>query len=85
MLAPRKTTDLKESERTGLPRRPFIEPLGFSLRLNLWYAAFFVAGAFLLFSLAYILLVREFREIDRDFEPKLIHTLRGAGYSLRLP
>ena len=43
-----------------------MRPLGFSLRLNLWYTAFFVAGAFLLFSLAYILLVREFRELDRE-------------------
>jgi signal transduction histidine kinase len=47
-------------------RRPLIEPLGFSLRLNLWYTAFFIAGAFLLFSLAYILLVRELRESDRE-------------------
>jgi signal transduction histidine kinase len=49
-----------------MPRRPLIQPLGFSLRLNLWYTAFFVVGAFLLFSLAYVLLVREFRELDRE-------------------
>ena len=49
-----------------MPRRPFFQPLGFSLRLNLWYTAFFVAGAFLLFSLAYILLVRQLRESDRE-------------------
>ncbi len=28
-----------------------MRPLGFSLRLNLWYTAFFIVGAFLLFSL----------------------------------
>jgi len=62
----RKSVEPKD--RTGAKpfRRRFIEPLGFSLRLNLWYTAFFVAGAFLLFSLAYVLLVREFREIDRE-------------------
>jgi signal transduction histidine kinase len=47
-------------------RRPLFQPLGFSLRLNLWHTAFFVAGAFLLFTLAYVLLAREFREIDRE-------------------
>ncbi|HNJ42826.1 MAG TPA: winged helix-turn-helix domain-containing protein, partial [Acidobacteriota bacterium] len=24
-------------------------------------------------------------KIDRDFEPKLIHTIRGAGYMLKEP
>jgi two-component system copper resistance phosphate regulon response regulator CusR len=24
-------------------------------------------------------------KLDRDFEPKLIHTVRGAGYVLRVP
>jgi signal transduction histidine kinase len=47
-------------------RRPFIEPLGFSLRLNLWYTAFFVVGAFLLFSLGYVLLMRELHVIDQE-------------------
>jgi signal transduction histidine kinase len=61
MLAPRKPTGPKERARP-----PLIEPFGFSLRLNLWYTAFFIGGAFLLFALAYILLVREFREIDRE-------------------
>jgi len=70
MLAPRKPTgstteSTDPKEHAGLPRRPLIQPLGFSLRLNLWYTAFFVAGAFLLFSLAYILLARELRESDR--------------------
>jgi signal transduction histidine kinase len=68
MLAPRKPIPLavdSTAKKEGA-RRPFLEPLGFSLRLNLWYTAFFVLGAFLLFSLAYILLVREFREIDRE-------------------
>ncbi len=44
----------------------FAQPLGFSLRLNLWYTAFFVSGAFLLFLLAYFLLMRELRELDRE-------------------
>jgi two-component system, OmpR family, response regulator len=31
-------------------------------------------------------LVHRLREkVDKDFEPKLIHTVRGAGYVLRLP
>ncbi len=32
-----------------------------------------------------VLVCRLRNKIDRDFEPKLIHTLRGAGYSLRSP
>ena len=32
-----------------------------------------------------VLVCRLRNKIDRDFEPKLIHTLRGSGYSLRLP
>jgi len=71
MLAPRKPTGLTTEatvpkKRAGLPRRFLIQPLGFSLRLNLWYTAFFIVGAFLLFSLVYVLLVREFRELDRE-------------------
>jgi signal transduction histidine kinase len=42
------------------------QPLGFSLRLNLWYTGFFIFGAVLLFLLAYFLLTRELREIDRE-------------------
>jgi signal transduction histidine kinase len=64
MLAPRKPTEA--NERAGLLRRFRIEPLGFSLRLNLWYTAFFVVGAFLLFFLAYFLLVRELHESDLE-------------------
>jgi signal transduction histidine kinase len=41
-------------------------PLGFSLRLNLWYTAFFVFGVLLLFLIAYFLLARELREFDRE-------------------
>jgi signal transduction histidine kinase len=62
MLAPRK----RIIDFLKPPRRRLIEPLGFSLRLNLWYAIFFVFGAFLLFVLAYVLLYRELRESDRD-------------------
>jgi signal transduction histidine kinase len=47
-------------------RKPGLEPLGFSLRLNLWYSMFFVLGAFLLFSLGYILLAREMNASDRE-------------------
>jgi len=47
-------------------RRTNFEPLGFSLRLNLWYTGFFIAAAVLLFLFAYLLLMREFREIDRE-------------------
>jgi signal transduction histidine kinase len=61
MLAPRKPISAMASGRRWL-----LEPLGFSLRLNLWYTAFFVAGAFLLFLLAYVLLMRELRESDRE-------------------
>jgi signal transduction histidine kinase len=42
------------------------EPLGFSLRLNLWYTLFFVLAAVLLFLLAYLLLAHELRAIDRE-------------------
>ena len=71
MLAPRKPTgstlaSTEPKKRAGLPRRPLIQPLGFSLRLNLWYTVFFIAGAFLLFSLAYILLARQLIARDRD-------------------
>jgi len=58
-------------------RRPLIRPLGFSLRLNLWYTAFFLLGAFLLFSLAYILLIREFREIDREIVKTKLDAFRA--------
>src|SRR5580700_7199336 len=57
----------KERPRRSLLKRlVFFKPLGFSLRLNLWYAGFFVFGAFVLFSLAYLLLTRELRESDRE-------------------
>lgn len=47
-------------------RLPFFDRLGFSLRLNLWYAGFFVFGAIILFSIAYVLLVRQLNQRDRD-------------------
>ena len=59
MVAPRKPISLHERPR-------LTDPLGFSLRLNLWYTAFFIVGAFLLFALAYVLLGRELRESDRE-------------------
>ena len=58
-------------------RRPILEPLGFSLRLNIWYTAFFVVGALLLFSLAYILLGRELREIDREIVASKLDACRA--------
>jgi signal transduction histidine kinase len=71
MLAPRKPISPKfpKSKPKAPPthrRRFWFEPLGFSLRLNLWYTAFFIAGAFLLFSLAYFLLVRQLRLNDQE-------------------
>jgi signal transduction histidine kinase len=69
MLAPRKPVQPLALEREkGASRAQSIlfRPLGFSLRLNLWYTAFFVLGAFLLFALAYVLLARELRESDRE-------------------
>ena len=69
MLAPHKpipATDEPALETAPLRRRPFFEPLGFSLRLNLWYTASFIVGALLLFSLAYVLLWREFRQLDQQ-------------------
>lgn len=47
-------------------RRWYAPRLGFSLRLNLWYAGFFLLGALVLFSLAYILLYRQLTENDRE-------------------
>jgi signal transduction histidine kinase len=38
----------------------------FSLRLNLWYASYFVGASLLLFSLAYFLLVSALQEKDRE-------------------
>jgi signal transduction histidine kinase len=68
MLAPAKpiASTTSPASKPASPRRPLLQPLGFSLRLNLWYTAFFIAGAFLLFALAYILILREFRELDRE-------------------
>jgi signal transduction histidine kinase len=47
-------------------RRSLLPALGFSLRLNLYYTAFFTLGAFLLFVLAYVLLARALRQNDRE-------------------
>ena len=71
MLAPLKPIQsLTEAPRPWYARWrwrwPLFRPLGFSLRLNLWYTAFFVFGAFLLFFLAYVLLWRELRASDRE-------------------
>ncbi len=65
MLAPRKPLQ-PLTEKPEASKRRLFQPLGFSLRLNLWYTAFFVFGAFLLFALAYILLIRELRESDHE-------------------
>ncbi len=89
MLAPRTSIDSAPSspEKSGesgpagsarvRPRFPFLRPLGFSLRLNLWYAAFFVLGAFLLFALAYVLLIRELTESDHEIVRAELDTCRA--------
>jgi signal transduction histidine kinase len=69
-------------------RRLGIAPLGFSLRLNLWYSGFFVFGAFLLFSLAYILLAREMHASDRELVRAKLDAcrawyLQGGGAALQ--
>jgi signal transduction histidine kinase len=68
MHAPRNPDSSKKDPASKSERvsRSFFRPLGFSLRLNLWYTAFFIVGAYLLFSLAYILLIRELRENDQE-------------------
>lgn len=69
MLAPRKPLppELADSPpSSAAPRESLFQPLGFSLRLNLWYVFFFVLGALLLFSLAYVLLARQLRESDHE-------------------
>ena len=71
MLAPRKLIALP------LRRRPSLSRLGFSLRLNLYYAAFFALGAFLLFALAYWLLFRELRQGDYDIVHAKIEACRA--------
>jgi signal transduction histidine kinase len=66
MLAPHPPAPATASPDAKPERTPFLQPLGFSLRLNLWYTLFFVAGAFLLFSLAYLLLARELHQNDQE-------------------
>jgi len=75
MLAPRKPINPPQGqsgkvEVVGVTKRhrylPFLDRLGFSLRLNLWYAGFFILGSFVLFSLAYFLLGQQLAAHDRD-------------------
>jgi len=66
MLAPRKAIDSNPGTEKKDARRSLVQPLGFSIRLNLWYTCFFVFGALALFLLAYVLLARELREGDRE-------------------
>ncbi|MCE0482783.1 MAG: HAMP domain-containing histidine kinase [Methylacidiphilales bacterium] len=66
MLAPRPTTTSESAKARRRFYSDLFRPLGFSLTLNFWYTAFFVLGAFLLFSLAYVLLVRQLRASDRE-------------------
>jgi signal transduction histidine kinase len=73
MLAPRRS--IASAYLRGL--RHLFPRLGFSLRLNLWYAAFFICGAFLLFALAYVLLVRELRESDHEIVRAKIDACRA--------
>jgi signal transduction histidine kinase len=73
MLAPRKLIAPARWRRF----RPSLSRLGFSLRLNLYYAAFFVFGAFLLFALAYVLLFRELRQGDYEIVQAKIEDCRA--------
>jgi signal transduction histidine kinase len=73
MLAPRRS--LASAYLRGV--RHLFPRLGFSLRLNLWYAAFFICGAFLLFALAYVLLIRELRESDHEIVRAKIDACRA--------
>ena len=67
MPDPSPTVPSAPPEKKQAGSRFFLfEPLGFSLRLNLWYTGFFVVGAFVLFGLAYFLLVNELVESDRE-------------------
>ncbi len=66
MLAPHKAIEPPRETEKKIARRSLVQPLGFSIRLNLWYTSFFIVGAFLLFTFAYVLLVRELRESDRE-------------------
>jgi len=54
-----------------------LKPLGLSLSLNFWYTCFFITGAFLLFSFAYILLGRELKQSDREIVRAKLDTFRG--------
>jgi len=69
MHAPTTPTPPGARAETEVNRSGFdflTQPLGFSLRLNLWYTAFFVFGAVLLFLLAYFLLARQMLATDRE-------------------
>jgi signal transduction histidine kinase len=52
--------------------------LGFSLRLNLWYAGFFVVGALVLFVIAYLLLKKEMEQSDREVVKSKLEACRSA-------
>jgi len=77
MHAPREVTDLAAVTKKKRVSRPLFKPLGFSLRLNLWYTSFFIFGAFVLFTLAYILLVRELKEGDREIVGAELYNCRA--------
>jgi len=59
--------------------------MGFSLRLNLWYAAFFVLGTLVLFGLAYVLLNRELHESDREVVLAKLEACRTVYFSGGVP
>jgi signal transduction histidine kinase len=61
----------------GKKSRWYAPRLGFSLRVNLWYASFFLLGSLAFFALAYILLVRQLNENDRDIVRANIEAFRA--------
>ena len=67
---------IQEIER--VKKQPFIRrQLDLSLRLNLWYTAYFITGALLLFAFSYLLLVHELVENDREIVRAKLDTYQG--------
>lgn len=85
MLAPRKPIPSTTDPKKARAHRPLLEPLGFSLRLNLWYTAFFIAGAFLLFFLAYFLLGRQLLSNDQEIVKAKLDACRAWYIQGRVP
>ena len=65
----------KPTERSGR---------SFSLRLNLWYAAFFIFGCFALFLLAYFVLASSIQQKEKEVIRAKLDEYR-AWYEKNLP